>query len=172
MQELIIPKRRVGVLIGIKGKTKKKIEKLTKTRLCISKEGDVEISGESMDCFICEKIVKAIGRGFNPEIALKLIDENYVFEMVNIIDFSGKSKKKLMRIKSRLIGTGGKARKTIERLTNTNISIYGKTVSIIGKYEDVVEAKEGAEYLLEGAPHGNVYKFLEGARRKNGKNKS
>ena len=63
-----------------------------------------------------------------------------------------------MRIKARLICT-----KVIEKLTNTNLVIYGKTVSIIGRHEDVINAKEAVKYLLEGAPHGNVYNFLEGA---------
>ncbi len=166
MQELNIPKLRVGVLVGIKGETKKKIEKKTKTKLTISKEGDVIIEGESIDCFICEKVVKAVGRGFNPIIALKLVNEDYVLEIINITDFAGKSKKKLIRIKARLIGTKGKARIVFENMTNTNIVIYGKTVSIVGKYYDVAFAKQGVEYLLEGAPHGNVYKFLEEAVKK------
>ena len=166
MKELNITKLRVTVVIGVKGKTKRKIEKLTKTKLNISKEGSVIIEGSSINCFVAEKVIKAVGRGFNPDVALKLCDEDYVFEIINIIDFTGKSKKKFVRIKARLIGTQGKARKVLERLTNTNVIIYGKTVSIIGKYDDVATAKEAVEYLLEGAPHGNVYKFLEDTIKK------
>ena len=71
MQELSIPKLRIAVLIGTKGVTKKKIEKVTKTQISISKEGDVLIEGDSLDCFFAEKVVKAVGRGFNPEVALQ-----------------------------------------------------------------------------------------------------
>lgn len=166
MQELSISKSRVAVLIGTKGITKRKIEKATKTKLKISKEGDVLIKGESLNCFITEKVVRAIGRGFNPDIALKLINEDYVLEVIKIMDFTGKSEKKFIRIKARLIGTKGRAKRTLESLTNTNIVIFGKTVSIIGKYDNIIIAREGVEYLLEGAPHRNVYKFVEGAIKK------
>ena len=166
MQELSIPKLRVAVLIGTKGETKRKIERATNTKLKISKEGDVLIEGESLDCFVTEKIVMAVGRGFNPDVALKLKNEDYVLEIINITDYTGKSVKKFTRIKARLIGTKGKARKVFERLTNTNVVIYGKTVSVIGKSKNVGDAVEGIKYLLEGAPHGNVYKFLENAIKK------
>jgi len=166
MQELNIPKARVAVLVGTKGETKKKIEKATKTKLEVLKEGDVVIDGESLDCFVTEKVVRAVGRGFNPDVALKLINEGYVLEIIKITDYTGKSPKKFIRIKARLIGTQGKARKVLEKLTNTNIIIYGKTVSMIGKYEDVLDAKQAIEYLLQGAPHGNVYKFLEDSIKK------
>jgi ribosomal RNA assembly protein len=67
----------------------------------------------------------------------------------------------MLRQKSRIIGTKGKARNSIEKMTNTNICVYGKTVCIIGKTETVVLAKQAVESLLTGAPHGNVYKRLE-----------
>ncbi|MEK6826272.1 MAG: RNA-processing protein, partial [Nanoarchaeota archaeon] len=82
-------------------------------------------------------------------------------EIINIKDFAGKSEKKLVRIKARLIGTKGKARRVIENMTNTEIVIYGKTISIIGKVENVDVAKRGTEILLRGAPHGNAYKYIE-----------
>jgi len=166
MQELSIPKLRVAVLIGTKGEVKKKIEKLTKTKLQIMKEGDVILEGDSLNCFIAEKIIRAIGRGFNPDVAIKLKNEDYVLEIIKIADYTGKSIKRFTRIKARLIGTKGKARRVLEKLTNTNVIIYGKTVSIIGKAENVQTAIEAIKYLLEGAPHGNVYKFLEEAVRK------
>ena len=99
-------------------------------------------------------------------MALNLVDENYCLEIVNIKDFTGKSKKKLLRIKARVIGTQGKARKLIETLTNTEIVIYGKTVAIIGKIEDTLIAKTAVEKLLSGAPHGNVYNYIEGEFKK------
>ncbi len=161
MYELKIPKARVAVLIGKEGKTKGLIQKNTKCRLEISKEGDIVIHGEAVNGFICESVVRAIGRGFNPLIALNLINEEVILEVINIKDFSGSSDKKFRRIKSRLIGTGGKTRSAIERLTNCNIVIYGKTVSLIGKVELIGIARKGIEKLLSGSPHGNVYGFLE-----------
>lgn len=164
--ELRIPKDRVAVLIGKKGATKRLIEKKTKTKLKISTTGDVVLKGEdNIALFVTQNIIKAIGRGFNPDIALTLLDENNLLEIIQIKDFTGKSKKKFTRIKARLIGTKGKAKKIIEQITNTTISIHGKTVSIIGAVENVGLAKRAIEKLLQGAPHGHVYKFIEAQKR-------
>lgn len=164
--ELRIPKDRVAVLIGKKGSTKKLIEKKTKTKLKISASGDVVLKGEdNIALFVTQNIIKAIGRGFNPDIALTLLDENNLLEIIQIKDFTGKSKKKFTRIKARLIGTKGKAKRTMEQITNTTISIYGKIVSIIGPVENVGLAKRAIEKLLQGAPHAHVYKFIEAQKR-------
>jgi ribosomal RNA assembly protein len=162
-EELKIPKERIAVLIGEKGQIKRKIQKLTNTQIVVSsKEGDVSIEGEdNFKVFLTLNIIKAIGRGFNPEVALKLLKEDHVLEMISIHDFSGKSKKQEERIKSRVIGTQGKARATLERMTNTHISVYGKTISVIGNVEDVHLAKRALDKLLNGTPHGNVYKFID-----------
>ena len=161
MNNLKIPKERVAVLIGKKGITKRLIEKSTETKIIVDKEGGVVINGEGINVYNTNTIIKAIGRGFNPEIALNLLNEENCIEIINIKEFTGKSEKKLRRIKARLIGTGGKARQVIENLTNTEIVIYGKTISIIGKTENVDIAKRGTEVLLRGAPHGNAYKYIE-----------
>ena len=71
-----------------------------------------------------------------------------------------------MRIKSRLIGKNGKARRVIERLTRCDICIYGKTVSLIGEFGELDVAFRGVEKILVGSPHGNVYSFLEKEMRK------
>jgi ribosomal RNA assembly protein len=162
-EELKIPKERIAVLIGEKGTTKRKIQKLTNTKITVSsKEGDVLIEGEdNYQLYLTKNIVAAIGRGFNPEIALKLLKEDYTFDIINIHEFSGKSKKQEERIKSRVIGKEGKARSTLEKMTNTSISVFGKTVGVIGNLEDVYLAKKALDKLLNGSPHSNVYKFIE-----------
>ncbi len=162
-EELKIPKERIAVLIGEKGTTKRKIQKLTNTKITVSsKEGDVLIEGEdNYQLYLTKNIVSAIGRGFNPEIALKLLKEDYTFDIINIHEFSGKSKKQEERIKSRVIGKEGKARNTLEKMTNTSISVFGKTVGVIGNLEDVYLAKKALDKLLNGSPHSNVYKYIE-----------
>lgn len=170
-EELRIPKERIAVVIGKKGSTKRQLEKKTNTKIEIdSDEGRVIISGEnSLDIYNAKLVVQAIGRGFNPDIARSLCDEEYCFEVINIKDFAGKSKKKMTRLKSRVIGSKGKAWKNIEKLTRTCISVYGKTVCIIGKVEHVLVAREAVENLLKGAPHAPVYKWLEGKRKRSKK---
>lgn len=167
-EELKIPKERIAVLIGEKGVTKRKIQKLTNTKLIVSsKDGDVSIDGEdNYKVFVTHNIIKAIARGFNPNTALKLLKEDYTFDIISLHEFAGKSKKQEERMKSRAIGTDGKARRTLEKMTNTNISIYGKTIGIIGSLEDVYLAKKALTKLLQGSPHTNVYKFIEREKEK------
>ena len=168
MNEIKIPKARVAVLIGKKGEVKKKIEKLGKVKLNISKDGYVIIKGEGLDCYLAIQVIRAIGRGFNPNIALDLLKENYLLDIINIKDYTGKSEKKFIRIKGRLIGKKGKAWKKIEEKTDTKISIYGKTIAIIGKIDNVYVVRRAFERLLRGAPHGKVYKFIDLELKKRG----
>ncbi|MFC1800618.1 pre-rRNA-processing protein PNO1 [Nanoarchaeota archaeon] len=164
--ELRIPKDRIAVLIGKEGETKKAIEASTKTKLDInSKEGDVTISGEdAIGLYTAREVVKAIGRGFNPDFALLLLKQDYALEMFNITDFAP-NKNSIQRLKGRVIGAEGKSRKTIEVLTETHICIYGKTIGVIGEAENVSLARKAVESLLTGAKHANVYRWLEKKRK-------
>ena len=161
-EEIKIPRERIAILIGEKGKIKRNIEEETKTKIDVdSKEGDVFIDGEdSLLVVTAGHIVKAIGRGFNPNIAMGLAREDTIMEIVNMHDYAGSSKKSEERLRSRIIGTGGKARKTIETMTDTQISIYGKTVAIIGKPGSVFLARRAVEIILNGAPHSHAYMWV------------
>lgn len=151
-----IPMNRSAVVIGEEGKTRKDIEKRTGTSITVDQE-TVEISGEALDVVNAENIVKAIGRGFAPATANMLLDESNTLAIITIAN----DKKKLERIKARLIGVGGKARRNLERLSQTHISIYGKTISIIGQYENVDKLCVGLEKLIKGTSHRFVYQYLE-----------
>ena len=164
--ELRIPKERVAILIGKKGEIKKELEDRTKTKIIIdSKEGDIFLSGnDAISLFYVVEVIKAIGRGFNPDIAFLVLKQDYVFELVNMNDFA-KTKNDSVRLKGRVIGSEGKSRSTIEELTETNISVYGKTIGIIGLQENAASARKAIESLLSGSPHSNVYRFLERNKR-------
>jgi len=167
-QELKVNKLRIPVLIGTDGETKRKLEKKTNTEIIIdSEEGDVIISSEdSLNVYDAKQIVTAINRGFNPDIALKLLQDDYIFELIDITDFTGKHKKKMIRMKGRIIGADGKARKLVEEYTDTSISVFGKTAGVIGHPEGVNLAKRALEGLLSGSPHGKIYAWLERQRKK------
>ena len=160
--ELKVPKDRIAVLIGKEGKLKTELEEQSSAKIFIdSKEGDVRIKGsDSILMFSLVDVIKAIGRGFNPDIARLLLKQDYVLEIVNISEFVP-NKNHYERIKGRVIGANGKTRETIEKLTETFISVYGKTVSIIGSSDRVVIARKAVDSLLQGSTHANVYSFLE-----------
>lgn len=164
--EMKIPISRVAVLIGTQGEIKKRIEQDTKTKITIdSREGDVFIIGDdALGLYTVREIITAVGRGFNPEIALQLLKADYSFEQLNLSDFV-KTKNHLIRIKGRLIGSNGKARELIEEFTDCKISIFGKTISIIGRIESVSICRKAIESLIKGSRHATVYRMLERARR-------
>lgn len=163
--DLKVPKARIAVLIGKSGEIKKKIEEATNIRLIIdSKEGDVIIQGsDALGLLSAREIIKAVGRGFNPEVALLLLKPDYILSIINLNDYS-KRTNTLDRIKGRVIGKDGKTRSIIEGHTNTYISVYGKTISIIGEAQNVAVARKAVESLLTGSPHASVYKWLEKKR--------
>ncbi|MEM2987874.1 MAG: KH domain-containing protein [Candidatus Bathyarchaeia archaeon] len=167
-----IPKERIGVLIGPKEETKKAIEKMLSVDLQIESDtGGVTITlaenAEDPSALLRAKdVVTAIGRGFSPEHAFKLIrDEETVLDVIDLRIIFGRSDSDIRRVKGRIIGMNGKTRRIIEELTDTNIAIYGHTVGIIGKVEHAQVAREAIQMLIEGRQHATVYKFLHRKRR-------
>lgn len=162
-EEILIPKERVAVLIGQKGEVKRKIERLGNVKLRIkATEGIVKISSnDALSLWTAKKVIEAIGRGFNPEIAQKIFKEGNSFELINLRDYVGNSKKRLERLRGRIIGTRGKTRRLLEKYTETKIAIYGKTVCIIGPSDKVQLARHAIELILSGAKQGTAYHFLE-----------
>jgi len=165
--ELKIPQERVAVLIGKDGEVKKGIESDTSTKIKVdSEEGDIFVFGtDALGLFTAREVIKSIGRGFNPDIAKLLLKQDYVLEIITLGDYTGKSKNTLLRLKGRVIGKEGKSRRLIEELSEAYISVYGKTVSIIGLPEAASIAKRAVEALLRGSTHASVYKWLESRRR-------
>jgi ribosomal RNA assembly protein len=166
-QETRISRERIGVLIGKKGITKREIEEKTKTTITIdSEEGLVSIEGEEADGFLRSvEVVKAIARGFSPERAYTLFeDEDLFLEVIDLSDVAD-GPGKMERIRGRIIGKEGKSRSQIEDLTSTEISVYGKTVAIIGMLDQVKVAREAIEMLINGVSHESMYSFLDRKKR-------
>jgi ribosomal RNA assembly protein len=156
IDEIKIPEQRKGVLIGKEGYVKDEIEKKTKT--VISVNDGIEIEGESIDVMKAKEIVRAIGRGFSPEKALRLLDDD--FRLI-VISLGQETDKRMRRMFSRIIGRNGRCKRKIEMRTGTDICIFGKTVSIIGSWQNADKASDIIELLLQGKPHSYVYKRLE-----------
>ncbi len=161
-----VPKDRIAVLIGEKGAKKRELEDDLAIAIDIdSEEGDVRLSGtDTIRLFTAQEIVKAIARGFNPDVARMLLKPECTLELLNITDYT-RSRNQILRLKGRVIGESGKARSTIEELSETHISVYGKTIGILGEADAVSAAKRGIDMLLTGAPHSTVFSVLERWRR-------
>ncbi len=162
-----IPIDRIGVLIGHDGRVKEEIMRRTNTKITVdSTTGTVVIepaspSTTALQLMKARDIVRAIAYGFSPERAMRLLDEDQVLIVIDLKQYIGDKPNHIQRIKGRIIGEGGKARRTIEEVTGTYISIYREYVAIIGDFESANIAKEAIEMLIQGRQHATVYRFLE-----------
>jgi ribosomal RNA assembly protein len=162
----------VGVLIGPEGKTKKSIEEKLSVELQIDSEtgGVTLVLAENAEdpslLFRMKDVVTAIGRGFSPEHAFRLIrDEEAMLDIIDLRLIFGKSESDIRRVKGRIIGMNGKTRMIIEELTDTNVAVYGHTIGIIGNIEQAQAAREAIQMLINGSLHSVVYRFLHRKRR-------
>lgn len=164
--ELRIPKERIAVLIGTDGGTKKQLEAELGIKVLVdSKEGDVSVTGvDAVKLYTAKEVIRAVGRGFNPNLALLLLKHDYAFELIDLSDYA-KTSASMQRLKGRIIGTQGKSRRVIEESTDSHISVYGKTIAIIAPIESIMIAKQAVNNLLSGSTHSSVYRWLERKRR-------
>lgn len=176
-----IPAARVAVLIGRRGRTKAAIEKRCSVSVDVdSSDGIVTVkrgdgpegpgggggAGDALGPFKAAEIVSAIGRGFAPDRAMSLLDEGRSLHVVDLREFAGRSPSQIGRIKGRIIGERGRARRSMESLTGASISVYGRTVAVIGTAASLRLAVEAITSLSSGSMHGAVYGRLEAARRR------
>jgi ribosomal RNA assembly protein len=166
-----IPRERVGVLVGPDGRVKQHIEeKLTVELQIESESGGVTIvlSEKATDpslLFKAKDFVTAIGRGFSPEHAFRLIrNDDDIFDFIDLRTIFGRSESDIKRVKGRIIGANGKTRKLIEELTEANVVVYGHTIGIIGTYEQADVARNAVQMLINGSQHHTVYKYLQRKR--------
>ena len=159
MDSVAIPEQRMKILKENKHLVKK-LKDLADVKIRLDESVEIECE-DSIKLLRAKTVVKAFGRGFDFEDALYLLDDAYELCIIDVKDFAGKSSKRLNELRGRVIGREGKSKNIIEKLADVKLSIYGKTISIIGKWDGVQYASQAIRMLLEGRKHGSVYKFLE-----------
>jgi len=167
-----IPNDRVGVLVGPDGKVKQKIEEKLLVELQVESESGgitIFLSEKAEDpslLFKAKDIVTAVGRGFSPDYAFRLIrNEDDIFDLIDLRTIFGRSESDIRRVKGRIIGANGKTRKLIEELTEASLVVYGHTIGFIGTFEQVDVARNAVNMLIQGSQHQSVYKYLQRKRR-------
>jgi len=174
----MIPRDRIGVVLGRDGATKAEIERAFKVKLKVSSDsGMIEVtpSDENDDpstILRAKDVVTALGRGFSPDRAMTLTDDEVVLDIIDLRELFGKNESDINRIKGRVIGSEGKMRRLLEEMTDAKVSVYGCTIATIGEFESVSAARQAIDMLIKGKQHSSVYKFLRKAKSESKRRKT
>lgn len=165
MELVNIPRERVKAIRGNANQTLEMLREKMNVSIEVDNDGGVKFAGEPVDEFFAKEVIRGIGRGFEPRIALKLLSEEYALHVIDLRDFASKPDA-MIRIRGRVIGLEGKAKKIIEEEGEVDLAIHGHTVGIIGRLEVLDIATTAVFKLIEGQPHASVYLYLERLKRK------
>lgn len=139
-------------------KRKEELEKKLNVEISI-KGKQVTISGEAIEEYEASMIIDAISLGFSIKEALTIKNEETIFKKIRIKDFT--KRKDLYEVKSRLIGTKGKTKRTLEEISGCRVVIGDSEVGIIGSAEDVESTVTAAANIIRGTKQANAYRYLE-----------
>lgn len=160
---IAIPRRRYDKLMHTP-KARLLFEERCDVVIGFEPDNAISIKGKSDKVFFAKDVIRAYGNGFSLSTSLQLTNEYYSLMVIDLKEFTNR-KNQLKRIKSRLIGTNGKAKKTLETLSACRISVKGRKVSAIGTLEDVEHLRKAIIDLIDGKKHGTVYSYLEKMNR-------
>ena len=160
---------RVGVIIGRDGSGIAALEKAFRVNLQVdSKTSTVYISpaegATPLEVLRAKQAIEAASLGFSLDDVLHLSDDSWCFETVDLSDVA-RNVDDLRRIKARIIGEEGKAKKNIEQMVHVRIVVSDKIVGILGECENVEIARRAVMMLVSGRTHGSVYSYLRSAGR-------
>jgi ribosomal RNA assembly protein len=162
-----IPVERVGILLSNKGEIIKTIQQRLDVKISIDPSlGSVVIEPSKSDTpvnnlFKAKDYIEAIGYGFSPERAERVLGEDQVLLIIDLKDQLRLPDNHLKRIKGRIIGEEGRARRNLEEISGCYISVYENYIAIIGDYESANAVKEAIQLLIEGREHSTVYRYLK-----------
>jgi ribosomal RNA assembly protein len=166
-----IPEDRLAVLIGTGGTTMREIEQQAGVSLHIDEdEGAVRIAspetGDPGAVLTGRDIVQAIGRGFSPRRAFRLLKPGTYLSVIDMKAVTRhRSNEAMRRLRSRIIGVNGRARERIEELSGCSVSVYGTTVAVIGDERQLDRATRAIILLLQGSEHSTIFRQLIHGRR-------
>lgn len=164
---LEVPLERAKVLIN--DYVKNSIESNLKVRVEVKEDSVVlnptqDTRPDSM--LKARQIIQALALGFPRDVALELLSDDKYLDVVDLGDYIDKDKESSMnRVRSVIIGEGGKAKRNIEELTETRIMVKDRFIGIIGSYDNVRAARDALIMLINGKQHSTVYRWLQRWRR-------
>ena len=148
---------------------KKELERKLKVKILV-KGTSTTISGKEADEYFAERVLKALDFPFLVEDALLLLNEEYMFEVLNIKFFT--KRHDLAVVRGRIIGKKGKTLGVLQNLSNCIVVVKDNNVAIIGRAEEFPVVQQAVISLIQGAKQGNVYGYLERRGKKKKHKKS
>jgi ribosomal RNA assembly protein len=142
-------------------KSKSQLEKKLEIKIEVKGHG-VVIDGQPLNEFVAERVFDAINFGFSATKAIQLRHEDVDFKIIRIKDHT---KRNLRAVKSRLIGTHGKTRKTISDIADCDILIKESEVGVIAEAEYMDNVTTAIIKIIKGSKQSNSYKYLERMNR-------
>jgi len=165
MQQLLMPLKRAELL---KDKALlKSIHERLKCKIELHNSNELVIDGDSFNEYNARIVMQAFARGFEFNIACKLLSDEFFFESIDMKE-AFKKEDQIKRIKARIIGKEGKTKNYIQTVSGVELVIYGNTISIIGKVNEIRIAAAAINILLEGGTHNKAYLVMEKTRRRIG----
>jgi len=125
----------------------------------INRGKEITVKGKPEDEYIAEAVINALEFKFPFSVAMRIKEQEHLFEIINIKDHT--TKKNLKSVRARIIGKHGKALKTLSNLTECAFELKDNFVGIVGDPEHMKNAQESLIFLIKGSKHSNVYKHLE-----------
>jgi len=160
---------RLGVVIGKDGRNLQALEKAFNVKIKVDSQTATAFVAPAegatpYEVMRARQALEAISLGFSLEDALSLSSEEYCFEVIDLSEVA-RSPEDLKRIKARIIGEEGRARRNIEQMAGVKVVVGDKLVGILGECENVSVARKALIMLVEGRTHSTVYGFLRSAAR-------
>jgi ribosomal RNA assembly protein len=142
---------------------KPRLEKKLKVKIETSGR-KIEVQGEEYNRFIAEQVFEALDKNFSVDVALLLLNEDYVFEEIPIKEFT--RKKDLTRVKARIIGKKGRTIEVLGELSDCYLTLSDNQVNVIGPAEKIKDVENAITNLIHGSKTAKVYGYLEKARKR------
>jgi len=139
-------------------KAKKRLEEKLKVKIT-NRGKEFYLEGKPIDEYFADLIITAFDFGFRLSDAMLIKDQDFIFEILNIKDYTKRND--LERVRARIIGKEGKTINTLRSLTKCAMELNENNLGIIGAPESIPAAQQGAISLIQGSKQSNVYSFLE-----------
>jgi len=153
LEAILVPEERVKVFTQ---EVREKLENEAGVTMKIE-DNAVVLEGEGLEMLGAKNFIRAVGRGFSPERAWQVLEEDQVLEVIELGKLNEAQQK---NARARIIGTEGRMRGKIEESTGALVSVQGKTVSLIGTWEDTQKARVAIEMIIKGAEMTTVSRHL------------